>query len=229
MRANRVLSLIPSFAWINCSNSSSGSLMEEPRNLASRLSGSLARLLLIQTVSLPEYTMHISLYPRVVLGLGEPFERPAAIFAIQLNSTEMPLKFSCDNGRCATPKKRGKHQGIPRRTCEDEFCHQLLRLLGRMVGVFGHGPERDGDVRPEVRRIRKSVVPVLRFLPVFGRPILTAVWSNDTPLEFDRVRVEVVVIAKSAEPYVFGIVLPVGLGTTSFFPLPGDPVSNVQM
>ncbi len=74
--------------------------------------------------------------------------------------------------------------------------------------------------------MRQPVVPVGRFAPIFGFPIVSPVRCNNSSLQFHGIHVEEVVLPDCAEPNVFSVVLPVRLGTSPFFSFPGNPVSD---
>src|SRR5262245_17353516 len=58
------------------------------------------------------------------------------------------------------------------RAGKDDLREELFGFLSWMVCVFGHRPKWDGNVRPDVRRMRVAKIPFGRFVPILWLSIL---------------------------------------------------------
>ena len=103
-----------------------------------------------ESVAFPEDTVCISLYGSVLLGILQTLHCPPAVVAVDFNATEMPAKLACHNSCGAAAEEGVEYALLLCRRCEDELGVQLLRLLGGMIGILRHRPERNADVVPEV-------------------------------------------------------------------------------
>src|SRR5438876_11429 len=111
---------------------------------------------------------------------------------VQFNSKESAFQFARNSRRSARAKEGIKHEISYPAAGEKKLGKKLFRLLRWMVGIFGHGPKRYGQVSPEVGRVREAEISVLGFLPVLWLPV-HAIRRNDTAFEFHRFNVETII------------------------------------
>ena len=98
-----------------------------------------------------------------------------------------------------------------------------------MVGVLGHRPERNRNIRPEVRVKRQPVACVAFAPPVFRSAFAVGVRRKHAPFDLNRIGIEIIFRARGAEPDIFEAVFPVIGGAAAFLALPGDPVPNDEI
>lgn len=76
---------------------------------------------------------------------------------------------------------------------QNQLGYQLFRLLGGMGRVFGHRPERDGNVRPQIGRRSQPVFSPFNFfvfLPVFGNAVAVFVRGENRALQLNGIQIE---------------------------------------
>lgn len=151
-----------------------------------------------------------------------------AISLVRLDRYKAAAELFGGDGGSAAACERVQHEIAGIRARQYDLCQQLFGLLGRMVGVLGHRPERDADVGPDIRRMRVAKVAAGRFLPVLWAAVL-AVRCDDAAALFYRLEVECVVVRDRKIPDILGRVLPVRLGTAALFALPSDAVAQFEM
>ena len=98
-----------------------------------------------------------------------------------------------------------------------------------MIRIFGHGPEGDGKIGPQIGGMGKAEVSFFRRIPVFGISRGIGIRGDDPPFDFHRIQIESIAIRDRAEPDVFHAVFPVGLGPAPFLPFPGNTVSDLEI
>ena len=79
-------------------------------------------------------------------------------------------------------------------TRQDQLRNELLRFLSRVIRVFRHGPEGNGDIGPEVGRMGQTIPASLRRFPVLWPTVVVGVGSKYATFQFDGVNVEGVVV-----------------------------------
>lgn len=108
--------------------------------------GFFAWPLLVQAISLPKDSICIPLDGLVGVSSLQSFCRPAAVFTIEFNATEMTIEFSRNDSRCATPKKWIKYKVVGLRACKYKLRYQFFGFLSWVVGVLWHRPEGNSYV-----------------------------------------------------------------------------------
>jgi len=184
--------------------------------------------LLGEGVSFPEDAVVVALDALVVVGEVEAFFGEAAVGGVDFDGEEAAVEFFGDDGGGADAGEGIEDQVAGIGAGEDALSEEFFGFLGGVVGVFGHGPEGDGEVGPEVGGVGDAEAAGGGLLPILGVAVV-GVGSEDAAFHFDGVDVEAVVVGFGAEPDVFGVVFPVAAGAAAFFSFPGDAATENEV
>ena len=132
----------------------------------------------------------------------ESFGCEQAVFGIDFDADKVAAQFSCGNRRRADAGKGVEYEVAGIRAGQYQFGQELFGLLGRVVGVFGHGPEGNGDVGPEIRGMCESKSTAAGFVPILWSAVIVSIGCHDLSFEFDGVEVEGVIVGYGCEPDV---------------------------
>src|SRR5574344_1916536 len=183
-------------------------------------------LSLMPAVAFPKDSIREALNAPVSVGQKETLGCKQAILGVLFNATILTTQFLCHNSRSATAEEGVKHHFALSGGGKNQFGDEFLRLLGRMLRVFGHRPERHRDVIPEVAGASVTVFPFLGFFPVFGLSVFPIGCSyQSSHLHFFQIEV-IVFGVLHGKPDVLHAVFPVAACSPPLLALPSDAVEN---
>ena len=134
----------------------------------------------------------IALNPGILFGEMETLFRHAGVVLIQFNTEIAAVEFLCHDGTGARAEEGVEDDITLAAAGENQLGKQFFGFLGGMVGVFGHGPEGDTEIRPEVGGMGQAKIAIGAALPVLWGTVV-GVGSNDTPFQFHRIHIKKVV------------------------------------
>ncbi len=168
----------------------------------------------------------IALDRLIALGEGEAFLGEQRIGLVELDAAIPAAEFLGHHRRGAAAEEGIEHHVAGMRAGEDQLGDELLALLRRVIGVLGHRPERDGDIGPQIGRVRVAEISGVGLAPVLGASVGVTVGRDHAAAQLHRIDVERVAVRHRAEPDILARILPVGEGAAAFLALPGDPVAD---
>lgn len=130
-------------------------------------------LFLRPAVAFPKDAVFVSLNSRVRFCHGKALLRPDTILFVHFYIDKMTSQLLCRYSRSPGTCKRVQNNILGVGACQDNFCIQFFRLLGGVICIFRHGPERNGYVIPEIRRAGIAIFPFFRLHPVLGGAVHT--------------------------------------------------------
>lgn len=159
-----------------------------------------------------EYAVFVSLNGLVCLCHFKPLFGKGYVFFFAFNADIMTAELGGGYRSGTGAEERVKNDIAFVAGGQNQLGYQLFRLLGGMGRVFGHRPERDGNVRPQIGRRSQPVFSPFNFfvfLPVFGNAVAVFVRGENRALQLNGIQIESVFGRFGEKPDVFNTVFPV--------------------
>lgn len=159
-----------------------------------------------------EYAVFVSLNGLVCLCHFKPLFGKGYVFFFAFNADIMTAELGGGYRSGTGAEERVKNDIAFVAGGQNQLGYQLFRLLGGMGRVFGHRPEWDGNVRPQIGRRSQPVFSPFNFfvfLPVFGNAVAVFVRGENRALQLNGIQIESVFGRFGEKPDVFNTVFPV--------------------